>query len=1126
MVKCEKENEKEKGIMATKKGRKLVFCLALVLSWYCIFHISSVVKAEELTTEVTEEGEIIDTAGELTENNKSESEEEWEDGVAENPEEIENLSEDFASEDTYSIKYRKGNHGKGIAIYESDTETINYVDETEEYIIKGESIESGVLVEGEPGFKFYGWKADGDDTVYIDYDCIEEGDIREPINSYILTGDTTFTAQWVEAYNITLKQGDHSEGFPYYVYENDIEVTKYNSESIETIEKGKLIYHLSKPEENEGYIFYGWKADGDDTVYIDDDYIEYGDTRKPISSYILTGDTTFTAQWIEAYNITLKPGSRSKGFLNIDFDENNNLIEEFVSQEIITTEKGGKIGCPMEPVADDGYILIGWKVDNDDTMYYSDYDEARKNHGKCIEDFIVTKDITLTAQWDKAYTITIEKGEYGRGFIDNVYEDGEWIDKYVSQTKMKVLVGNPISYLDFPEEGQGHVICGWKIDGDDTIYGMDTEDSEKGTYIYDYVPTRDIVLTAQWVEAYTVVLKDEQGEGFYDTYWDNNKLAEEFIGTTYEFECAKEKSIEYGFRSPKPKVGKVYVGYKRADTGEIYYSRYDPTGEKKDLSDFIPEKNNIVLLAQYKDGIKLTFKKGKGSEGILDEYIWENGEDEPVYVDEITFDEVKNEPLYYYSPEMDLPAGNIVVGYTDESGNYYKASQLWGGIVPKKDITLTPVFGDYYSLTLDAGEGGRIFDYVDGKKISKSKVTVRVPKGDKVGGNNYDFSFSLEGNNGRKLTGWVTENGNYISDDELENYIPKKDEILKAQYVNGDEVSVMYRTHVQSFGWQDFVENGNLSGTVGKAKRLEGIEIRLENADYSGGIQYRTHVQSYGWQNWKSNGVMSGTSGEAKRLEAIQIRLTGEMAKHYDVYYRVQAQTYGWMGWAKNGEYAGTAGFAKRLEAIQILLVKKGSKVTGNTKVDGKTLDKLGNITSATKQTSGSAYVAKQPDISYRTHVQSFGWQSFVSNGAMSGTSGKAKRLEGIEIKLGSLPYAGGVRYTTHVQTYGWQGKENDPTTWKKDGAMAGTSGEAKRLEAIRIGLYGEMAEKYDIYYRVHAQSYGWLSWAKNGAPAGTAGYAKRLEGIQIVLVEKGKPAPGKTYNGITANRNESYISK
>ena len=32
---------------------------------------------------------------------------------------------------------------------------------------------------------------------------------------------------------------------------------------------------------------------------------------------------------------------------------------------------------------------------------------------------------------------------------------------------------------------------------------------------------------------------------------------------------------------------------------------------------------------------------------------------------------------------------------------------------------------------------------------------------------------------------------------------------------------------------------------------------------------YRTHVQSFGWQNPVTNGAMSGTSGEAKRLEAI-----------------------------------------------------------------------------------------------------------------------------------------------------------------------------------------------------------------------------------------------------------------
>ena len=73
------------------------------------------------------------------------------------------------------------------------------------------------------------------------------------------------------------------------------------------------------------------------------------------------------------------------------------------------------------------------------------------------------------------------------------------------------------------------------------------------------------------------------------------------------------------------------------------------------------------------------------------------------------------------------------------------------------------------------------------------------------------------------------------------------------------------------------------------------------------------------------------------------------------------------------------------------------------------------------------------------------------------------------------------------------------------------TSGQEKRLEAVCIALTGDMHRHYDVYYRVHAQSFGWLGWAENGAPAGTAGYAKRLEGIEIRFVPKGRAAPGST---------------
>jgi uncharacterized protein YjdB len=144
-----------------------------------------------------------------------------------------------------------------------------------------------------------------------------------------------------------------------------------------------------------------------------------------------------------------------------------------------------------------------------------------------------------------------------------------------------------------------------------------------------------------------------------------------------------------------------------------------------------------------------------------------------------------------------------------------------------------------------------------------------------------------------------------------------------ADPIDADAPSVTYKTHVQSYGWQDWVSNGVLSGTYGKSKRLEAINIKLENMPYSGGITYSTHVQGYGWQSWKSNGEMSGTSNESKRLEAIKIKLTGDVANYYDVYYRVHAQKLGWMSWASNGEAAGTAGLSLRLEAIEIMIVPK-----------------------------------------------------------------------------------------------------------------------------------------------------------------------------------------------------------
>ena len=154
--------------------------------------------------------------------------------------------------------------------------------------------------------------------------------------------------------------------------------------------------------------------------------------------------------------------------------------------------------------------------------------------------------------------------------------------------------------------------------------------------------------------------------------------------------------------------------------------------------------------------------------------------------------------------------------------------------------------------------------------------------------------------------------------------------------------------------------------------------------------------------------------------------------------------------------------------------------------------------------TTSSNIEFKENSVLYTTHVQDVGWQKYVKDGEMAGTTGRSLRLEAIKIKLKDTT-DGNIEYRTHIQNVGWG------TIFKKNDEQSGTSGMSLRIEAIEIKLTGKISEYYDVYYRVHAQGFGWLDWAKNGEQAGTAGYSYRLEGIQIKLVKKGEEAPGKT---------------
>ncbi len=228
----------------------------------------------------------------------------------------------------------------------------------------------------------------------------------------------------------------------------------------------------------------------------------------------------------------------------------------------------------------------------------------------------------------------------------------------------------------------------------------------------------------------------------------------------------------------------------------------------------------------------------------------------------------------------------------------------------------------------------------------------------------------------------------------------------------GSDVKLSYRTHLEYYGWLDWVEDGAMSGSAGYAIQAEALQLKL-GSNVDGGITYQAHVAEKGWLGWVSNGEIAGTTGQSLQMEAVQIKLTGEVARRYDVYYRVQVTDKGWLDWASNGEIAGTTGQSLQVEAIQIKITKKESN-------------------------SGPVYHA---------HVANTGWQGWIKNGALAGTTGQSRQMEAIEIKLpNELAGMGNIVYRAHAANIGWQG-------WVKNGALAGTTGQSRQMEAIEIEL-------------------------------------------------------------------------
>ncbi|MCT3099603.1 C47 family peptidase [Lactococcus lactis] len=140
------------------------------------------------------------------------------------------------------------------------------------------------------------------------------------------------------------------------------------------------------------------------------------------------------------------------------------------------------------------------------------------------------------------------------------------------------------------------------------------------------------------------------------------------------------------------------------------------------------------------------------------------------------------------------------------------------------------------------------------------------------------------------------------------------------------------------------------------------------------------------------------------------------------------------------------------------------------------------------------------PALTFSASAQNKGWLPESKYGAPI-DPGSGLRIEAMKASLYHLPQgeSGGVSYTAFVQGTGWQAEQSN-------GGVAGTTGKALRMEAIKMRLTGSLAQKYSITYAVYVEGKGWTAYSKDNAMAGTTGQSRKITALSIYLQKKKLP--------------------
>lgn len=464
--------------------------------------------------------------------------------------------------------------------------------------------------------------------------------------------------------------------------------------------------------------------DGEERNFFLSDYLTEGSTYYFVA-------TSYHANGGETFSVKLIESititlDPSPGFL---YSEDNKTLEVFSGKPMQVED----VEAYSEESGEGAKGFVCW-INEDGEEIYNLYE------------YIPEHDETLKAKFSDYRKVTVQTEDINKGWFIDWDDEGE--EKIVSSYQQAYPEGKQISlkHTDIQYD-EKLFIPSYYTDEDGTEYLMDEP----------YRVDGDTVLTIHFAKTCAVTL--EAGEGHFTKYDEDD---EEYTvpsrtvyvapGDTFSFE---DTGIEYDNNKMK------LLGYTAQD-GTLYKS-----------DDEVKITEDVTFIAQFVHKIAVTFDPNGGTH-------YESSEPFTDYL------EPGNSFYAYDEEDIEAPGEKQVLAYWEgDDGRRYEPGNSY---YPMKDVTLTAVYRQSYTIVLKSGTEGYFRVWENGKYVKKDSMPYDIVAGDAIG-SHYIYPTAYDKKR-PVLYAYETENHEILEDSAISLYVPKHDgEELKAVYGSAYQVT-------------------------------------------------------------------------------------------------------------------------------------------------------------------------------------------------------------------------------------------------------------------------------------------------------------------------------------------------